>query len=134
MTQYKVQSIECQGIPCIEFRHEPEIYEPIEICFTPTFANDEYAYTPPKFVFGDEVIIAERWNFCQENNLNFEEEGNIYRLCALELVEVSLVQNRLYQAPYWMYGIRGTKGSNELVWFSEDALMNMKETSEPLEF
>ena len=124
---YISDTIEHQGVPWLEFRVEPEIPQRIHISFTPTFPNDEYAYCPPRFVYCEQVVLAHQWEHCFQHQLDFESECPIYRVAAMELVEVSLTRTHLYEAPHWRYGIREAKGTRELRWFSEDELMALSE-------
>ena len=121
------KAIECQGIPYIEYRVEPEIPNKICFDFTPTYPFDEYAYDNPKFIFCEQVILANQWEHCKRYKLNFEDECPIYRVAALELVEISLTGNCLYEAPHWLYGIRAEQGIKELTWVSEDELISLTE-------
>ncbi|MDJ0508974.1 MAG: hypothetical protein QNJ64_06945 [Crocosphaera sp.] len=125
MTQYIADIVEHQGFPHIEFRSEPDLIpiEKIEISFQPRFPYEDY--TEPEFSFGQEVALARDWNYCKDNSIPFEDSYYFYRISALDLVEdVSDAGNGLKEAPYWMYGIRGTNGTRELVWFHEHELVN----------
>ena len=124
---HPTQTLECQGIPRVEYRIEPEIPNKISLNFLPTYPFDEYAYDNPKFIFCEQVILACQWEHCQRHQLNFEDECPIYRVAALELVEYSLTGKELYEAPHWRYGIRGEQGTKELRWFSEDDLIGLRE-------
>ncbi len=138
MSYTEIQRIECQGIPAIEYRTEPDdipIPERIQFDFIPQFPYDQYGYSPPKFVFSEQVILAFQWHQCQDNQDNFFEEHEVYRICALELDEYSLTGKTLYEAPSWKYGIRGTRGTRELIWFEESDLISLAEiNSEDQEF
>lgn len=127
MDYYQTQTIECQGIPRVEYRVEPEIPTQLSFTFTPTFPYDDYAYSEPRFVFCQQVILAKQWEHCQKNQLDFNDECQVYRICAMELVELSLTGKDLYQPPHWRYGIRGIRGTKELRWFSEDDLISLRE-------
>lgn len=63
MTYISAQ-IEHQGMPYLEWRHEYEIPQRIEISFEPTYSNDIYGYPEPKYVFAQRVVIAEQWEYC----------------------------------------------------------------------
>jgi hypothetical protein len=133
MSYYESQTLDCQGIPTVEFRVNPEIPQKILIEFTPQFPFDDYAYDDPKFVFGTEVIIAKQWLSCQENLLDFLERYEVYRVAALDLIEISLTGNRLYEPPHWRYGIRGFNGES-LTWFEESDLIALSEIQSDGEF
>lgn len=134
MNYYPTQTLECQGIPTVEYRVEREIQTPITLKFTPTFPHDDYPYSNPKFVFCEQVILADQWEHCQKYQLNFEDEYPVYRIHAMELVEYSLTGNCLYEPPHWRYGLRGFKGNQELTWFSEDELISLSEIGIESEF
>ncbi|MEL4896114.1 hypothetical protein [Crocosphaera sp. Alani8] len=138
MSYTEIQRIECQGIPSIEYQTEPDdipIPERIQFDFIPQFPYDQYGYNPPKFVYCEQVILVEEWLFCQEQQYNFFDEHEVYRICALEIEEYSLTGKTLYEAPSWKYGIRGTRGTRELIWFEEDELISLTEiNSEDQEF
>jgi hypothetical protein len=133
MTQaYDVQIIEAFGISYPETRYYPELtdLEPqlITIEFKPeTHPLDDYGYSQPRFVFGDLVVLQEQWEHCQENHVEPNEELDIFRICAMELVERRSKSGRLTSAPEWLYGIRCTTGTQELIWFDEDELMSSRE-------
>ena len=138
MSYTEIQQISDQGIPTIEYRAEPTepiVPERIQFDFIPRFPHDQYAYSPPKYVFCEQIILISQWEECQENQYDFFDIYDVYHICALELVEYSLTRKSLYEAPSWKYGIRGTKGTKELVWFEEDELISLKEiNSESQEF
>ncbi|MEM8780333.1 MAG: hypothetical protein AAGF26_15975 [Cyanobacteria bacterium P01_G01_bin.49] len=127
MTYYKTQTLNCQGIPTVEYRIEPDIPTQLSLNFIPTYPYDDYAYSEPKFVFCQQVILAKQWKHCQKYQLTFKDECQVYRICAMELVELSLTGKDLYEPPHWQYGIRGTQGTRELTWFSEDDLISLHE-------
>ncbi|NJK51282.1 hypothetical protein HC931_27150 [Candidatus Gracilibacteria bacterium] len=133
MTQaYEVQTIEAFGMPYIETRYYPEPTENeaqlITIEFKPhTHSMDDYCYSHPRFVFGDLVVLKEQWEYCQEHPVQQNEELDIFRICAIELVERRSKSGRLTSAPEWLYGIRCTTGTKELMWFDEDELMSGRE-------
>lgn len=132
---YISDKIEHQGIPYLEFRTEPQPNQLIEISFTPTYWDDIYEYDNPKFTLAQSVVIAQQWDYCCEHGIDFHEEHEVYRICALELVEpTSRHSNGLTEAPYWMFGIRGTRGTKELIWFSEDELLSLAEIKTSGEF
>jgi hypothetical protein len=85
MSSYSVQTVECQGIPRIEYRYEPEIPSEIRIEFTPRFPYDDFAYEDPRLVFAQQVLLMREFEPCQSNNLNWRDECEVYRICALEL-------------------------------------------------
>ena len=138
MSYTEIQQISAQGIPTIEYRAEPTepiVTERIQFDFIPRFPHDQYAYNPPKYVFCEQVILISQREECQEHQYDFLDIYDVYHICALELVEYSLTRKSLYEAPSWKYGIRGTKGTKELVWFEEDELISLKEiNSESQEF
>ncbi len=119
----EIQTIEAAGIPVIEYRNQPELYEQrlITIEFTPPAINDEYLVEQPGFVFGDIVIIKEHWNNCLINRLD-TEELDTFTVCAMELIEPKNQSGQLIDYPYWHYGVRCTEGTRELVWFKEHEL------------
>ena len=138
MPYTEIQHLECQGIPTIEYLAEPDdinIPERIQFNFIPQFPYDQYGYSPPKFVFSEQVILAFQWHQCQDNQYNFFEEHKVYRICALRLVEYTMTGDRLYEPPYWKYGIEGTDGTHKLIWFEESDLISLAEiNSEDQEF
>ncbi len=137
MTQYIADIVEHQGMPYTEFRYEPDIIpaEKIEICFQPRFPYDLYAYPEPEFVYGQKVALARDWDFCEENGISFEENYYFYHISALELLEdVSKDGKGLTEAPSWRYGIRGTDGTRELVWFEAEQLVDPFDTGGNDEF
>ena len=134
MNYYLIQTLECQGIPRVEYRIEPERQTQITLKFTPTFPHDDYAYSDPKFVFCEQVILADQWKHCQINDLNVFDECQVYQITSMELVEFSLTGNYLYEAPHWRYGIRGIKGNQDLTWFEEDDLISLQEIKVSSEF
>lgn len=135
MSYYEVQSLDCQGVPTIEYRVEQPIPERIQFDFIPRFPYDQYGYSNPKFVYCEEVILVSQWLECQENQDDFFDEHEVYHICALELEEYTLTGKTLYEAPSWKYGIRGTRGTRELIWFEEDELISLAEiNSANLEF
>jgi hypothetical protein len=133
MTQgYEVQTIEAFGIPYTETRYypEPSEVEPqlITIEFKPkTHPLDDYCYSQPRFVFGDVVVLKKQWDYCQDHPVKPDEELDIFRICVMELVERRSPSGRLTSAPEWLYGIRCTTGTKELMWFEEDELMSSRE-------
>jgi hypothetical protein len=133
MTQaYEVQTIEAFGISYPETRYYPEPTENepqlITIEFKPhTHSMDEYSYSHPRFVFGDVVVLKDQWEYCQENQVEPDSELDIFRICAMELIERRSKSGRLTSAPEWLYGIRCSTGTQELMWFDEDELMSGRE-------
>ncbi len=130
MSYTEIQRLECLGLPTIEYRAEPDeipIPERIQFDFIPQFPSDQYGYSNPRFVYCEEVVLASQWLFCQEQQYNFFDEHEVYRICALELEEYSLTGKTLYEAPSWKYGIRGTRGTRELIWFEESELISLAE-------
>ena len=135
MSYSEVQRLDCQGVPTIEYRVEQPIPERIQFDFIPRFPHDQYGYSDPKYVFCEQVILVSQWQECQENQYDFFDEYEVYYICALELVEYSLTRKSLYEAPSWKYGIRGTNGTKDLIWFEENELISIKEiNSEDQEF
>ena len=136
MTSYEVQTLEAFGMPYVEYRFEPEASDIpiITIEFQPqVHPNDEYNYPHPLYVFGDIVALRQQWEHCQEHGINPDEEMDYYRICALELVEHKSKSGRLTDAPYWLYGIRCTTGTKELMWFEEEELVAKRVVEENLE-
>jgi hypothetical protein len=132
MAHYDVQTIEAFGISYPETRYypeQPEVEKPfVTIEFQPkTHPLDDYDYSHPRFVFSDLVILQEQWDYCQAHHVEPNEELDIFRICAMELVERRSQSGRLTSAPEWLYGIRCTTGTKELIWFSEDELMSGRE-------
>ena len=121
--QTEIQTIEAAGLPVIEYRNQPELYEQrlITIEFTPPAINDEYLVEQPGFVFGDIVIIKEHWNNCLINRLD-TEELDTFTVCAMELIEPKNQSGQPIDYPYWHYGVRCTEGTRELIWFKEQEL------------
>ena len=138
MSYTEIQRLECQGIPTIEYRTDSDdilIPERIQLDFIPQFPYDKYGYSNPRFIYCEEVVLASQWHQCQDNQYNFFDEHEVYRICALELEEYSLTGKTLYEPPSWKYGIRGTRGTRELIWFEEDELISLAEiNSEDQEF
>ena len=138
MSYTENQRLECQGIPTIEYLIETDdraTPERIKFDFIPQFPFDKYGYSDPKYVFCEEVVLASHWHECQDNQYDFFDEHEVYRICALELIEYSMTSEQLYEPPSWKYGIRGTRGTRELIWFQEDELISLAEiNSEDQEF
>ena len=135
MSYTEIQRLECLGIPTIEYRGEAPISERIQFDFSPRFPHDQYGYSPPKYVFSEPVILVSQWQECLDNQYDFFDVYDVYHICALELIEYTLTGDRLYEAPYWKYGIRGTRGTKELIWFEENELVSINEiNSEDQEF
>ncbi len=138
MSYYEVQRIECQGIPTIEYRTEPDdiaIPQRIKFDFVPRFPYDQYAYSEPRYVYCEKVVLASQWQESQKNQYDFFDIYETYHISALELIEYTMGGDRLYEAPSWKYGIRGTRGTKELIWFEEDELISLAEiNSEDQEF
>ena len=138
MSSTEIQRLECQGLPTLEYRAEPDVIaipERIQFDFSPRFPHDQYAYNPPKYVFCEQVILISQWLECQENQYDFFDIYETYHISALELIEYTMTGDRLYSAPSWKYGIRGTRGTKELIWFEENELVSINEiNSEDQEF
>ncbi|EAZ88620.1 hypothetical protein [Crocosphaera chwakensis] len=138
MSYTQIQRLECQGIPTIEYRAEPDeipIPQRIQFDFVPRFPYDQYAYSEPRYVFCEEVVLASQWHECQKNQDDFFDIYETYRISTLDLVEYTMTGDRLYEAPYWRFGIRGVKGKHEISWFQEDELISLAEiNSEDQEF
>jgi hypothetical protein len=131
MAYTEVQTVEAFGISYPETRYYPEptdVEEPlVTIEFKPkTHPLDDYCYSQPSFVFGDLVVLKEQWDYCQEHPVKQNEELDFFRICAMELVERRSKSGRLTSAPYWLYGIRCSTGTQELMWFDEDELMSSR--------
>ena len=130
MSYTEIQHLECLGIPTTEYRTEPDnirIPERIQFDFIPRFPYDQYPYSEPKYVYCEEVLLASQWLECQENQDDFFDIYETYHICALELIEYTMTSDRLYEAPSWRYGIRGTRGTKELIWFDESELLSINE-------
>ncbi len=135
MSYTEIQRLECQGIPTIEYRVEPPIPERIQFDFEPRFPHDQYGCSPPKYVYSEPVILVSQWQECLDNQYDFFDVYDVSHICALELFEYTMTGDRLYEAPSWKYGIRGTRGTKELIWFEEDELVSINEiNSEDQEF
>lgn len=133
---YEVQTIEAQGVPYVEFRHEAEPTETqiITIEFSPqNYPLDDYTYSQPLFVFGELVALREQWECCQQNQLDPNEELDWFKVCAMELIEPQSKSGRLTNPPYWLYGIRCQSGTRELMWFEEGELISKREIESGLE-
>ena len=93
---YEVQTIEAQGIPYVEFRNEAEPTK--QKLITIKFALqihplDDYTYNHPLFVFGDMLALREQWEYCQQNQLDPNEEldtfwSRIYPILLFFLVKL----------------------------------------------
>ncbi len=129
MTYTEIQTISAGGIPYTEYRAEPEIDEEVIITieFTPQQQSwdSEYQYSQPEFVFGDMVATKQQWEHCQTNHLP-DTELDLFRICAMELVESLTPNGELLSQPYWKYGIRCLEGTKELIWFEEQALVSIQ--------
>ena len=95
----------------------------ITIEFTPKEQSwdSDYQYSQPEFVFGDIVATKQQWEHCQKYHLP-DTELDLFRICAMELVESLTPSGKLLSQPYWKYGIRCIEGTLELIWFEEQAL------------
>ncbi|NJO93361.1 MAG: hypothetical protein HC820_01475 [Hydrococcus sp. RM1_1_31] len=132
MTYTEVQTVEAFGISYPEIRYYPEpteVEEPlITIEFKPkTHPLDDYSYSHPRFVFGDLVVFKDQWEYCLEHPDDSSEELEFFRICAMELVAPKSESGRLTEAPYWLYGIRCSTGTQEIMWFDEDELMSERD-------
>lgn len=130
MAYAEVQTIEAFGIPYTEYRiaPDPTDVEIVTIEFTPDPDNSNtYGYSHPRYTFTETVAKRKDWERCQQHNLDWQEELILYRVCALELVELFLkATGRLTQAPSWLFGVRSSY-SRELHWFEEDELISLRE-------
>jgi hypothetical protein len=126
------QTIEAFGIPYVEYAHdEPEVEQRIRIEFAPRMHHlDDYAIPEPAFTFCEEVAVREQYDYCLQNNIDCSEELDVFRICALELVESRSKGGVLTDAPHWLYGIRYARGTRELIWFEEDELVRPLPLSE----
>ena len=127
MKDYAVQTVEVGGVPYTEYRCPPQVEEEVIITieFKPEVHYlDDYSYPQPKFIFQEEVAILKELTFVDAPNPL--EEVDFYPIRAMELVERKLSNGRLAEAPYWLYGLRSTKGTRELMWFSEDELIRTR--------
>ena len=118
------QTIEAFGIPYVEYGHdEPEVEQRICIEFTPQVHHlDDYGVPEPAFKFCDEVALRDQYDQCVQNNIDFSDGLDIFRISAMELVEYRSKSGILTDAPHWLYGIRYTRGTRDLIWFEEDEL------------
>ena len=125
MTQ---QSIKIQAVqkgcdaPNLELKQITD-YEKtlITIEFAPT-QDDEYSCPQPKFIFGDRVVTREQEGYCRSKNLPIPSAYSI-TISAMELVQTKTPSGQLLTDSYWKYGIRSTRGTKELIWFAESALL-----------
>ena len=131
MEDYAVQTVEVGGVPYTEYRCSPEVEEQIIITieFKPeVHPMDDFSYRQPQFVFLEEVALAKQVNYCQQNKIALSEEViDFYPITAMELVERKLSNGRLTEAPYWLYGLRSTEGTRELMWFIDEELISKRE-------
>ena len=129
MTYTEIQTIEAFGMPYTEYRVEPEVDEEILITieFTPPIQSFdvEYSYSQPRFRFGDMVATKQQWEHCILHHLNPDTNLDLFRICGMELVDSLSPSEELLSQPYWQYGIRCTHGTNELIWFEEEALVRI---------
>ncbi len=123
----EIQRIEASGIPCVEYRPEPEVNEDliITIEFTPKQQSpgSEYHYSQPEFRFNDLVATRAGWEHCYKHHLP-ETELETFRICAMELVDSLTPSGELLSQPRWKYGLRSSD-SKDLVWFEEQALVRV---------
>ncbi len=131
MTYTTIQTIEASGIPYLEYRPQREVDEDllITIEFTPEPQSwdSEYQYSQPEFVFNDLVATRQQWEHIYKYHLP-ETELNLFRICAMELVDNLTPSGQLLSEPYWRYGVRCDK-TRELRWFSEQALVRISPTN-----
>ncbi len=127
MTYTKIQTIEANGVPYVEYRAEPDFDEDIIITveFTPNkqSPDSEYYYSQPEFVFNDLVTTKQQWEHIYKYHLP-ESELDLFRICAMELVDFLTPSGELLSQPRWKYGLRSSH-SKDLVWFSEQALVRV---------
>ena len=83
------QTVEAFGIPYDEYGYdEPEVEQRIRIEFTPQVHHlDDYGVPEPAFKFCDEVALREQYDRCVQNKIDFSDALDIFRICAMELVE-----------------------------------------------
>ncbi|MGB5769614.1 MAG: hypothetical protein WBM32_07055, partial [Crocosphaera sp.] len=137
MAQQLIQTIEAQGRTYAEYRDEPDQSDlllarekKLFLQVEKSFPNDLYEYPEPNFCLGSKVVIAEEWDYCKENGIDFLEESEIYKISAIELIEPTFKSGRgLSEPAYCMFGILGTKGTYELVWFRDDELLSIEQLS-----
>ena len=127
MTYTKIQTIEANGVPYVEYRAEPDFDEDIIITveFTPNkqSPDSEYYYSQPEFVFNDLVTTKQQWEHIYKYHLP-ESELDLFRICAMELVDSLTPNGELLSQPRWKYGLRSSHSKN-LVWFEEQALVRV---------
>lgn len=131
MTQvYEVQTIEAFGMPYTESRYSPEPVDLevpiITIEFKPDPQND-YCYDQPKFVFLDEVVLRDKWEYCLMHQLDFDEELDIFRIIGMKLVESRSKSGRLTEAPNWLYEIECLTSSKKAIWIDEEELIGKRD-------
>ncbi|WP_013325550.1 hypothetical protein [Gloeothece verrucosa] len=133
-TTYLTQTIAVAGIPRIEYRTEQPIQTQICICFTPTYEDDDYAYSEPKFVWGQKVAIADEYE--KGIAAGLASSVNLYRIRGIQLVEPTIKvrgNERLSDEPYWLYGIVARHCKHELRWFTEEELLHQSELEAEIE-
>ncbi|MGH2413990.1 MAG: hypothetical protein ACRDEA_09930 [Microcystaceae cyanobacterium] len=130
MIAQEIQTLKAFGIPYVEYRDEPDVTDILIISleFQPEIhPNDDYGYFQPEFVFGDVVALREQWEYCCSNHIDFTEELDLFKVCAMELVEPRNRSGWLTEAPSWLIGIRCSNGTRELMWFNEEELISKRE-------
>jgi hypothetical protein len=127
----EIQTVEAHGIPTTEYRVAPDL-EPQIITiefYPPSHPDDEFDYPHPKFKFWEEVARVDDWGYCLDENLNPDEEINIYQVCALHLVANRTNTGLLREPPYWLYGVCLSQGSQKVRWFAEAELIAKRDIS-----
>ncbi len=139
MAQQLIQIVEHQGFFYPECKEEPDRSDLVEIQekkkeivikVQPSFPDDFYEYPQCKYALGQKVVIADDWYYCQENEIDFEDESQFYTISAIELIEpTSRTSKGLTMPAYFMFGIRGVKNksSYELTWFPESEFLTLDE-------
>lgn len=126
-----IQTIEAHGVLVTEYRHEPETDQIITIEFKPD--NDKYDYPQPEFVFHETVAMRGQYDECCSRKLDLSEHLDYFTISALELAE-HRVNGILQSPPTWLYGIRSTRGTSELMWFESEELISRRDIEQSIEF
>ncbi|PSB01401.1 hypothetical protein [Merismopedia glauca] len=126
-----IQTVEAHGIPVTEYRHEPETDQLITIEFRPD--HQKYDYPQPEFVFQETVAMRGQYDEYCSKHLDLSEHLDYFTVSALELAE-HRVNGKLQSPPSWLYGIRYTRGTRELMWFEAEDLISQRDIESSIEF
>ena len=58
-----------------------------------TFPDDDFAYDNPYFVPCQKVLLQAEFVLCESNNLDWRDECEIFRICALERSYIKAIFN-----------------------------------------